>query len=134
MANRQVQYYNVGTATATWLIWSKTINVKDFQQLDYTITMSWTGTATIKVYGSMQETMPDLTTSASATNQYSPIQSINLDTWATVNGSTWLVYAWASDWTATYEININALNWIGFSVTAYTQWTITINAMLTTNL
>jgi hypothetical protein len=96
--------------------------------------MSGSGIATVKVYGSVLQTKPDFTASASATNQWSTMQLVNLNNGSPLDGSTGIVYTGAgTDGTTSYEVNTNAINWLGFVVSGYSAGTGTLTLTLTDN-
>lgn len=131
MSMRQVITYDVGTASANGAM--KTLFCKDFKHLTFTITASSSFAGTIAILGTEQEAVPTITSAASATNQYSPIQVVDLDNDSPTNGSTKLVYAGASDGTKTYEINSNVLQWVGFLVSGYSAGSVKITATFADN-
>jgi len=103
------------------------LNCKDYRNAILTITAANSANCTIKVYGSSLEARPDLDDAASASNSYSPIESVNLDTGTKVDWSTGIVYAGSADGIASYEVNVNWLNWIWVEMTDRTAWDVTIS-------
>lgn len=131
---RNVQTYNLGSASANGLIGSVTVKARDFRHANVCITASGGFAGTVKIYGSIQEPKPTLTSAASATNAYSPLQVINLDTAATTNGSTGLVFTGVgTDGTTTYEINVNLQQWVGIVVSNYSAGSVSAIITLADN-
>jgi len=112
---------------------TKMIYIWDFRNAIWTIIATNSAACTIKFYSSNSETRPDLDSAASATNIYSVIQNVKLEDWTPIDWNTWVVYAWASDWITTYEVNINGANWIWAIMSARTAWDVTIIVTLYDN-
>lgn len=100
--------------------------------------------ATIKIAGSVgkpvvlatdkySEDTPNFGATQAASNPYTFLQIINLDTAATVNGATGITSA-GTDLHTTYEVNINAIKYLCPVLTAWSAGTITLKALLTDNL
>lgn len=109
--------------------------VEDFRNIILQVFTSGTATATIQVAGSISEAgsaMPNFGASVSATNFYSFLQAIDLDTGSAVNGATGFV-ATAADIQKSYEININAEKFITVILKSWTQGVITVKCMLADN-
>lgn len=53
---------------------------KDYNHIVITVIAANSANATVKFYGSITEDRPDLDNAASATNEYTPIEIIDLDT------------------------------------------------------
>ena len=109
------------------------VNSTYFRNATITIIAANSAALVLKCYTSNGATAPDLTAAASATNEYAPTQMTNLDTWANVDGSTWITFAGSSDWVTRYEINDNSNDWVWFSVISRTAWDVTIRIDMTTN-
>lgn len=97
-----------------------------FRNCIITLIASGSANLTIKCYASNQETEPDLSAAASASNQYAEVQITSLNDWTGIDWTTWVVYAWSSDWVTRYEVNDNYNRWIGFKVTARSAWAVDI--------
>ncbi len=136
MSVKQVQTTAFSTASTLGLIGGKTIQLQDYINGVFAITAAGSANLTVQVLGSVQETKPDFTIASSATNQYAPVQIIDLDSNTTLNGTTGLVYSGASDGTKQYMINTRQtiLRWIGFKITAYTTGNVTITLTVSDNL
>jgi hypothetical protein len=100
---------------------------KDFRTVILTMVAASSANATVKVYGSsMEDVRPSLASAVSATNEYTPIEVVNLDSGDNVDWSAWIAWAWSADWTTKYEVNTNGLNWIGVKMTARTAGSVTV--------
>lgn len=117
--------------------------VSDFRNIILQVGTSGTATVTLKVAGSLglpfasANTSPrydfmNMAATVSPSNPYTFIQSINLDTGATVNGATGFVVSGA-DINNQYEVNINAMKYLTVFPISWTQGAITIKAIFTTN-
>ena len=97
--------------------------VSDFRHLIFSLNTTGSANMTIKVYGSIQETAPAWTSSASVTNQYSPISIYDLDTTIGITGSTGIVLT-GTDVNKLYQINTDGLVWINIVITNYSAGTV----------
>lgn len=123
--------YDLWTLSADWA--TTPVASTYFRNATVTVIAASSADLTLKCYTSNWETAPDLSAAASATNEYAPTQMTNLDTWANIDGSTWIVLAWSSDWVTRYEINDNSNDWVWFIVSGYSAWNVTIRIDMTTN-
>lgn len=98
--------------------------VSDFRDLMLAIQTSGSANFTLKVQGSMQNTQPTWGSAATATNQWTYIQIIDLADQSVVNGATGVTSA-GSDVSRSFEVNVNGLQWINVNVTAYVAGAIT---------
>lgn len=113
----------------------KIIDVRDYVNAIVQFFTAGTATLTVKPAGSLGKTdgsTPNFGGTISATNPYSFLQSINLDTAAAVNGATGYTTT-ATDVANTYEINLNAMKYFTLIPTAWTQGSITARILLTNN-
>ena len=109
--------------------------VEDFRNIILQVFTSGTATLTLKVAGAAGDNNgnpPNFGATISATNFYTFLQSIDLDTGSTVNGATGFAAAGA-DITKSYEVNINTEKWITLVPAAYTSGVITVKAILSNN-
>ncbi len=105
---------------------------QDFRHVELNVfSSSVTTWYTLSVFVSDQNARPDLTAAVSATNKYAVIQVTNKDTWANIDGSTWI--AITADWLRKFEINDNKSRWVGVRITTYTDWTCTPTINLADN-
>lgn len=100
------------------------MDVTDFRHLELAIDTNNNASMTIKVYGSIQELPPTWTSSQSYTNQWSPIQIIDLNDQSTVTGATGIVLS-GTDTHRMFEVNVNGLKWVNVIVTAYSAGNVT---------
>jgi len=121
----------------------KILLVEDFRNAVFSVETSGSASFTLKPAGSLGVPNADATPLAhgdtpnfgatqSASNPYSFIQIINLDTAAAVNGATGVTSA-GTDLHNTYEVNTNGLKYLTFVLTAWTAGTLTVKAQLYTN-
>lgn len=113
----------------------KVIPMGDFRNAILQFGTTGTATLTMRIAGSQGKSngdTPNFGATIAATNLYSYLQSINLDTGAAVDGSTGLVVA-GTDLNITYEINVNAMKFINLIPYAWTQGAIYAKLFLTDN-
>ena len=126
---RQVENYSFpAISAADWFVCFPT---KDFRNLVITLIWTWTAVFTVKVYSSNSVDKPDLSAAAALWNEYVQTQIINLDTHTLINWATWV--AFAANWISRYELNENLNSWVWVKITAYTSWSLTVKAQLSTN-
>ena len=77
-------------------------------------------------------TWPDFTAAQSVTNHWDYVMMADLQDWSSVTWDTGFVVAWTDDF-KNYEVNINWLDFLNFTVTARSAGTVTIVAQLSTN-
>lgn len=114
--------------------------VSEFRNVILQIGTTGTATLTVKVAGSLgiigaggvTPACPNFAGTVSPTNPYTFLQVIDLDTGSTVNGATGIA-ASGADINKTYEININAMEFITLIPTAWTQGAITAKILLADN-
>jgi len=105
----------------------------DFRNAIFTVIADNSASCTIKFYGSWMEDRPTFASVASITNEYSTVQVVNLENWTGIDGDTWIVLAWSSDWITRYEINENGNNWLWIKMTARAAWDVTLKVDLYDN-
>ncbi len=121
----------------------KIMFVSDWRNVILTVVATGSFNGTIKIAGSLgkpislpsdkrSEDTPNFGATQSASNPYTFIQLINLDTGARVDGATGITSA-GTNILNTYEVNINALKYIAPVFTAWTAGAVTIKAQLTDN-
>lgn len=119
------------------------INVEQFRNIILQTNTGGTATTTIKFAGSsgkpnaLAQTSPrydypNFAATVNAANPYSFLQLINLDTAAAINGGTGLVVAGA-DVNVQHEVNVNAMKYFTAFPISWTQGSITMKAILTSN-
>lgn len=82
-------------------------------QLAYNATFD----GTIKVYGSLQSTQPDVTVAVSQTNEFFPLALARMDTAALVPGATGIVVAPGSAGCVAFEPQADLIKWLCIEVT-----------------
>lgn len=106
----------------------------DFRNAIWTVTAETSFSGTLKFYTSnMEWTRPDIDSAASATNQYSTTQVVNLWSGATIAGDTGFVATWSSDGVYQFEVNTNANYWAGAILTARAAGAVTLSLDLFDN-
>tara|TARA_R110002126_G_scaffold17316_2_gene67721 strand:- start:2248 stop:2904 length:657 start_codon:yes stop_codon:yes gene_type:complete len=130
-----------GGATGVVTLAPKIAYVADFRNVILSIQTSGSANFTAKVAGSLgllpedatsHGNTPNFSATQSKSNPYTFVQLINLDTAATVNGATGITTS-GTDLQNTYEVNVNALEYLTVIPTAWTAGAITIKALLTDN-
>lgn len=101
------------------------MNVIDYRHIEMAIDTTNSASMTIKVQGSIADSMPDFSSAASATNQWSYIQLIDLADQSTIAGATGLVLA-GTDTHRLFEVNTNGLSWVCAVVTARVAGNVTV--------
>lgn len=103
----------------------------DYRNVQIQVDTSAGYTGTLKFYISNAENPPKLSSSASVTNQYTPVMIVDIDDQTPYDGSTGLVIA-ASEIHKTFEANLNRARWIVADLT-HTGGTISVKATLFDN-
>ena len=122
----------------------KIMDVSDWRNVIISVSTSGSFDGTFKIAGSLgkpvvlpsdktSEDTPNFGATISASNPYSFLQIINLDTAAAINGATGVTSA-GTDLQNTYEINVNGVKYITLVFTAWTAGTVTVKALTTDNL
>lgn len=91
--------------------------VQDFRHIALMIATASSANLTIQVKGSFQDTIPDFSSAASASNQWDYVQVKDLEDASSLDGDVGIVYA-GTDAVRQFEVNVNALKWVGVSITA----------------
>jgi len=117
--------YDLGTLDAA-NEYTPMIFVQDFKNVYFTVIAAASANATVKFYASDSEARPDLGAAASATNIFSPIEVINADTGAAIDGVTGIAWAGATDGITRYQANSSGARWIGAIMTARAAGTVSI--------
>lgn len=125
MSLRNSVSYNLGTMDAA-NEYTPMIFVQDFQTVTITAIAASSANATIKFYASDSEARPSLWSAASATNIFSPIEVLNLDTWAAIDWTTWIAWNGSADGITKYEINAKWNIWIWAIMTARSAGNVTL--------
>lgn len=130
---RQRLFYTIMSAKAATGV-GNTIYCSDFRNAIVTIATAGSPAATLTVNckGATGNSAPTFTSAASSTNMWDTVQMIDLQDGNPINGDTGLGFT-ATNEVRQFEVNINALDYINFDVTAFTQGTVTITIILTDN-
>lgn len=133
MAQTSSLIYPISATSANWLAWWITLFTKWFRNIDVQFYAPALSSFVFKFVVSMQESKPDFTSAPSASNQWSYVQAVDLNTWNAVDGTTWVTVSWEAYWS--YEINANngSTVWIWILVSSYSAGSFTWNYVLSTN-
>lgn len=134
MALTNQQVYAIPATTANGLLGGQTLLSRGFRNAVYQIATSGNAAATVKFVFSAQETKPDFTAAASATNIWDYVQSVQLTDGTPVDGTTGISWT-GTDSVKTVEINTNqsGIVWIGALVSGYSAGTLAGVTTLSTN-
>jgi len=121
----------------------KILLTTDWANVELSVVTSGSFNGTFKIAGSLgipvttasgkySEDTPNFGATVSASNPYTFLQIVNLDTGATVDGATGVTSA-GTDIANTYEVNINAVKYLTLIFTAWTAGTVTVKALLADN-
>jgi NCAIR mutase (PurE)-related protein len=91
--------------------------VQDFRDVVLLLSTADNANLTVQVKGSIQDSIPNFAGAATASNQWDYIQLKDLEDQSSLDGDVGVVYA-GTDAVRQFELNVNALKWIGISVTA----------------
>ena len=97
------------------------------------ITTAFSGTINFSASNATETwSIPDIDSAADTNNEHSVVQSIDLQSGATIDGNTWIVLV-ADTSVTRYEVNDNNTNFIGAAISAYTSGSVEIKIDLTDN-
>lgn len=130
-----------GVGWATWAAspTAKLVDAWDFTNSVFTIATDWWGDAamTVKLAGSngatiTTDTPPDFAAAQSVTNLYDFVQSIDRESWSSIDWDTWFSVATADNYVS-YVANIDSVKWLTVIPTAWTAWEVSIRVTLFNN-
>lgn len=136
MSFRSVRHYKIFDAQATTGT-SNTIDVRDFRNAVVKIGTASSANLTVKcqwaVASSATDTTPPTFSSAqSVANHWDYVQMVDLEDGSAIDGDTGFVVAGTDDFRQ-FEININSLDYLAFTVTARSAGSVTIEVVVTDN-
>ena len=136
MSMRSVQHYRILNAKASTGTGS-VIDVRDYRDCIVKIGTTTSGNLTVKCQGAVAsaatpDTPPDFTAAQSATNHWDYVQMVDLQNGSPVDGDTGFVVTGTDDFRQ-FEININSLDYLTFTVTARSAGSVTIEMVVTDN-
>ena len=108
-----------------------TILCKDFRNITFSLSSIVGSDQVIKFCASVQEDKPDFTAAQSPTNEYDFISVYDLQNASLINGDTGVTFTGAD--TRKFQINSDAINWVGFIVTVGTGGSLSGNVLLADN-
>lgn len=133
-----------GAGASGWALPApKILFAQDFKSIQFELVTSGTATLTVKCVGSYGKKIADIVdrfddtpnfgATASASNPWSYLQIVDLDSGSGLAGSTGVALVGA-DVNKMYEVNVNSAKYITFIPTAYTQGVISLKAKLFNSL
>lgn len=136
MAFRSVQHYLIFDAQAATGT-GRVIDVRDFRDCIVKIGTASSANLTVKAQGAIASaatpnTPPTFSSAQSVSNHWDYVQMVDLQDGSSVNGDTGFVVTGTDDFKQ-YEININSLDYITFTVTARSAGSVTIELVCTDN-
>uniref|UniRef100_A0A6H1ZY71 Uncharacterized protein n=1 Tax=viral metagenome TaxID=1070528 RepID=A0A6H1ZY71_9ZZZZ len=120
------------TATSTSSTLPAAIMAKDFNNVVFAVETTGNANATIKFTATTLDSPHDPTTTSTITNQWAPIQVIDLSDGTSYDGTTGIVIS-GTDVHKMFEANISSLSWIRPMVSSYTTGTIYVYGIASTN-
>lgn len=134
---RLVAHYQIMNAKASTWIWN-TIDVRDYRNIVVCVSTSSSASLTLKAQWAIAKSKdpyiaPDFSASQSVSNSWGYLQIIDLDSWWALAWSTWIVLTW-TDIIKLYEVNVNSIDYLNFSITARVAWSVTIDLIATNNV
>ena len=110
------------------------LRVEEFRNIILSIATDGGGDAalTIKIQGSISNTVPDFDAVQSVTNHWEYLSVVDLENNSAISGDTGISVATADDYRL-LEVNTNAIRWLNIIVTARTEGEVTAKALLFTN-
>ncbi len=111
-----------------------TLKVEEFRNIILSLATDGGGDAalTIKIQGSISNTVPDFDAVQSVANHWEYLSIVDLENNSAISGDTGISVATADDYRL-LEVNINAIRWLNVNVTARTEGEVTVKALLFTN-
>lgn len=97
-------------------------NSMDHRHTDFFICTSGNANGTVKIYGSLLESPPTLTSTSTYDNQYDTIQVVDKQNGASIAGDTGIVFSGTDD-CLQFEIDDNVSAWYAMYITSYTTGT-----------
>lgn len=136
MSFRSVQHYKIFDAKAATGT-STTIDVRDYRDCIVKIGTATSANLTVKCQGAVASsatptTPPTFSSAQSVANHWDYVQMVDLQSGSPVDGDTGFVVTGADDFRQ-FEININSLDYIAFTVTARSAGSVTIEIVCTDN-
>lgn len=129
----RVNITSAGTGTQSWTLYASAApqDLTDFTHIDVQIRTASSFTGTIKFAASIADDAPDFAKSKSATNQYSYLDAVPLNTGNSILGSeivgdTGIALTGTDIDSEIVELNINGIKWFAPVITSWTQGTVTI--------
>jgi len=127
---------DTGTGTHTWTEHdiSKSILCEDFQHAILSVEVGTDATMTLKVQGSLGDSAtstddcPDFSAAQSQSNAWDYIEIIDLQDGSSIDGDTGISLNGAD--VRQFEVNINAIRWLGTIITSWTDGDITVRLRL----
>jgi len=136
MAFRSVQRYLILDAKAATGV-GVTIDVRDFRDCVVKIGTATSANLTVKAQGAVanmftSNTPPDFAATQTVANNWDFVQMVDLQDGSPINGDVGFVVTGTDDFRL-FEINVNALDYINFRVTARSAGSVTVSCVLADN-
>lgn len=128
---RDQKFYTIFNAKAATGAGS-VIPCGDFTHAIISFNTASSANMTVKFAGSIAETAPDFSAAQSVSNPFDYIQVKDLEDGSSIDGDTGIALAGTDD-NRTFEMNINALQYLTAIVTAYAAGSVTVTVRLYNN-
>lgn len=119
---------------------SVVLDVSDFRNVVLSVATTGSADLTLKIQGGLalsdgrgQYIPPTFSSSASPSNPWDYLQSVNLNNGDDIDGDTGIVYT-GTDSVELLEVNTNVIDYITVVVTAHSAGSVTVRLASTTNL
>ena len=113
------------------------LDVSDYRHCILQVVTTGSFVGTIFVVGAIGSTKPSFTWSGidfdTNTEHWDYIEAINLRDGTPIDGNTGIELSTSVDTVRLYEVNINALDWLGIIVTAIQAGAVSVRATVATN-
>lgn len=129
----RVNITSAGTGTHSWTFYASAApqDLTDFTHIDVEVSTASSFAGTVKFAGSISDEAPDFAKSKSATNLYSYLNAVPLNTGNAILGSevvgdTGIVCTGTDISSEIVELNINGIKWFAPVITSWSAGTVTI--------
>lgn len=141
---REVKDWVFFNAQATTGTSTAVLDVSDFRDVVLSIATASSANLTLKIQGALgvigtsadaklgEYVAPDFSSSATATNTWAYLQSVDLNTGSPITGATGVVYT-GTDSVYLLEVNTNEIDYLCLTVTARSAGSVTVKAAAVTN-
>lgn len=123
----EVTLFTDRTTTGTSTV---TLNCSDYRNQVFMIGGTDTPTANVKIKGSNSDTCPDFSATATPTNAWDYLNTVNLQSKTSVSGDTGITVVAGVE---QVEANENVMRWMTAEVSAISAGKVTVRAVQSTN-